>query len=308
MHEAPILIIAFNQPIRLARLLDSLRANPPTSVRICIDGPRVLDDEAGTVRCRQLAEQIDWIEDLEVWARKSNLGISRGIPEAVSRALREFGRIFVVEDDVTLGPQAHEFMTRALSVFEDHSEIFSISAYNSVPEESISSPDDPVRLSRVMSSYAWGTWEDRWYRFDPETKWFRNQKTKDLAALLGSRKAALRWKQHIRFVQKNLVQCAAYRWNASTWKFDGCSVVPNRNLIEYHGATGGTHTRRKRPWTELPVGELDLDRVTEGLSHLSIDWRAEDFLQRTTQRVSYPNIAFGPFEEIALRLQRRGWI
>lgn len=308
MPSAPILIVAFNQPERLARLLKSLKEDPPTSLRISIDGPRGMVDRPGTDACRDMAEQIDWVEDLEVWPRTENLGISRGIPAAVNRTLEQFDRVFVLEDDVTVGPQAHAFVSHCLSEFENNPKVFSISAYNNVPADTLTVPDHPVRMSRVMSSYAWGTWKDRWEKFDSNMTWFRNQKTRHLSSLLGSRETAIRWRQHCRYVRKNLVDCAAYRWNISTWEFDGYSIVPNRNLVEYHGIDGGTHTRRNRPWSELPLGQVDLSQILDGSAKELVDWRAESFFHRTAQRASWGNILLGPVEEVALRLQRKGWI
>ena len=308
MQSAPILIVAFNQPKRLARLLTSLKEVSPTSLRISIDGPRGVADQPATDACRDLAEEIDWIEDLEVWYRTENLGISRGIPAAVNRVFEQFDRVLVLEDDVTVGPQALPFVTHCLSEFENNPHIFSISAYNSVPEDVLSSPEDPVRTSRVMSSYAWGTWKDRWQKFDSNMTWFRNQKTKYLSNVLGSREAAIRWRQHCRYVRKNLVDCAAYRWNMSTWEFDGYSIVPNQNLVEYHGMDDGTHTRRHRRWSELPVGQIDLSQILDCSAEELVDWRAESFFHRKAQRASWGNILLGPLEEGALRLQQRGWI
>jgi GT2 family glycosyltransferase len=174
-RPAPILITAFNRPDRLARLLASLQADAPPVVRIAIDGPRNPGDRAAVEETRRVAETVAWACDLEVWAREANAGIATAIPEAVSRALMEFDRVFVIEDDVSVGPQAYEFMCRALDHWQTESTVSSVSAYNMVPVDHLSRPDDPVRLSRVMSSYVWGTWRERWTAYDPEMTWFAEQ-------------------------------------------------------------------------------------------------------------------------------------
>ena len=298
----PVLVTAFNRPDRLARLLASLKSTAPTVVRIAIDGPRHEGDVSGVQETRRVAENVPWDCDLQVWARDTNAGIATAIPEAVSRALTEFDRVFVIEDDVAVGPQAYEYMSRALDLWKLDRRVYSISAYNMVPSGHLSRPDEPVRLSRVMSSYAWGTWRDRWDAYDPQMTWFARQGLAELTELLGSRIASLRWRQHHRMVSSGLVDSWAYRWVMSTWAHDGTSVVPNRNLVAYHGATGGSHTRRPRPWAELSIQPIVIGELPK---QPTPDAKADRFLHRYNQRASRLGIALGPLERYALALMHR---
>ena len=295
----PILITAFNRPDRLRRLIDSLAPISPSIVRISIDGPRGERDIAGVTETRTVARSIPWECDVQVLDREENVGIARAIPEAVTWVLTEFDRVFVIEDDVTLGPQAYDFVTRGLDLWSEDPRIYSISAYNMVPPEHLTSPEAPARLSRVMSSYAWGTWRDRWEVFDPEMSWFQKQSVASLTHLLGSRIAALRWRQHHRMVTSGLVDSWAYRWVMSTWAHGGFSVIPNRNLVEYHGSIDGTHTRRRRRWKEQSISPILLPVDHSGITG---DPSGERFLQRRNQRATLWSIVLGPLEAIALRL------
>ena len=298
---APVLITAFNRPDRLARLLESLKPTAPPIVRIAIDGPRHEGDVSGVQETRRVAENVPWDCDLQVWARDTNAGIATAIPGAVSRAFTEFDRVFVIEDDVAVGPQAYEYMSRALDLWRLDRKVYSISAYNMVPIHHLSRPDEPVHLSRVMSSYAWGTWRDRWEAYDPNMTWFAQQSLADLAEFFGSRVLALRWRQHHRMVSSGLVDSWAYRWVMSTWAHDGTSVVPNRNLVDYLGVTGGSHTRRRRPWQELKIDEIDLTQLQDSVG---FDPSSERFLQRRNQRATSTSVILGPLEYLALNLSQ----
>ena len=303
---APVLITAFNRPDRLARLLESLKPAAPPIVRIAIDGPRHEGDVAGVHETRRVAQNVPWDCDLQVWARDTNAGIATAIPKAVSGALTEFDRVFVIEDDVALGPQAYEYMSRALDLWRLDLRIYSISAYNMVPIDHLSRPDEPVRLSRVMSSYAWGTWRDRWEAYDPNMAWFAKQSLADLTDFFGSRIVALRWRQHHRMVSTGLVDSWAYRWVMSTWGQDAFSVVPNRPMIRYLGVAEGTHTWRKRRWSELAVEPIDLRN--NAFESPCVDGRAERYFHRVNQRSTLSSVLLGQVERMALRLQRRGMI
>jgi hypothetical protein len=303
---APVLITAFNRPDRLARLLESLKPAAPPMMRIAIDGPRHEWDVSGVQETRRVAENVPWDCDLKVWARGTNAGIATAIPGAVSRALTEFERVFVIEDDVTVGPQAYEYMSRALDLWRLDRKVYSISAYNMVPIDHLSRPDEPVRLSRVMSSYAWGTWRDRWEAYDPNMTWFAQQSLVDLTDFFGSRIVALRWRQHYRMVSTGLVDSWAYRWVMSTWGENAFSVVPNRPTIRYLGAMEGTHTWRKRRWSELTVEPIDLS--SNAFASPYVDEHAERYFHRVNQRSTLSSVLLGRVERMALRLQRRGMI
>lgn len=308
MPTPPLLLLAFNRPDRLARLLASLKCLSPQVVRVSIDGPRNVQDLAGVQACQRLASEVDWVPDYGVWTRDTNVGITRGIPLSVSRFLLDFSEVFVIEDDVTLGPDALHFVAQALDCWRNHPTIHTVSAYNMVPESEITMPSEPVRLSRVSSSYAWATWDHKWQHFDSEMTAFRRQSLRSQKDLLGSYAAAVRWRQHVRYSRLGLVDCAAYKWNTSTWHYDGQSVVPNVNLVQYHGMQDGTHTRRKRRWKELPVGPINLGTLEECALSDAVDARADRFFHARVQRASWANILLGPVEECALRARRRGWI
>jgi hypothetical protein len=304
----PVLLLAFNRADRLEQLLKSLKKLKPEVVRVSIDGPRSGADVEGVKACEQLASEVDWVPNYDVWTRDKNAGIAQGIPLSVTRFLAEFPEVFVIEDDVTLGPDALTFVGRALDLWRDHPTVHSISAYNMVPLSEVTDPSKPVRLSRVSSSYAWATWNHKWQCFDHEMASFRRQGIRSQKDLLGSYLSAIRWRQHVRYARLGLVDCASYLWNTSTWQNDGLAVVPNVNLVEYRGIQDGTHTRRKRRWDELPIGSIDLPNLESCVSNETVDLRADLFFHARVQRASWANILLGPLEEVALRLQRRGWI
>lgn len=302
--SAPVLLLGFNRPDRLIDLIDSLRPTAPPVVRIAVDGHRA--DRPGEAElvaaCRATAELVDWTTDVEVLERSENLGLERAIPDAVSWVLTAHESVIVIEDDVTIGPQFIDFAQAMLTRFEDDDSIMHVSGYNVVPRQILSSPEETIRLSRVPESFAWATWRRAWSHYDADLTWARSCSMADLHQITGSRLAALRWRQNFVLAERRLISTWAYRWLASMWSHDGWCVSPNRNLITYRGYTGGTHTRRKAHWTELPIEKLDLDPP---VTRTSVDHRAERYLHGTVFSANPLGVALGPAERLALRVTRR---
>lgn len=310
MTQAPILLIAFNRPDRLLRLIESLRPHTPEKIRVAIDGPRSSvpsDNEA--IEATALAVQaIDWTDDVVVHRHSRNLGITEAIPWAVSWVLGEFTEAIIIEDDVTVGPQFLEFADLALELWADDPATFGISGYNIVPEDHLVYRDLPARYSQIVHSYAWATWRRAWSQFDPEMRWFSEQSVNSLKDHLGTYTAAIRWRQYAAHVRRQRVTTWDYQWAMSIWSRGGRIVMPNRNLIEYHGFTGGTHTTRGRSWAELPVCEVDLPRLHELAVSDSRDVAADLFVQRHGHRATAIGVALGYLEGpamSALRLWRK---
>ena len=298
--NAPILLIAFNRPERLERLIASIEPHQPPRIRIAIDGPREdVESDAELVNTTRLvAENINWTDDVVIHAHSRNLGITEAIPWAVSWILDEFDRAIIIEDDVTIGPNFLDFMNRALELWQFDSSTFAISGYNLVPPDFISDASLPVRYSILAHSYAWGTWKRAWDAYDPNMEWFQQRSILSMSRELGSLISAIRWKQLCRHVRYNRVSTWDYQWVTSIWKEGGRTVMPNKNLITYHGLTEGTHTHGRRNWQELAEGSIDASCLT--LLDTKTDRTADDFLQRKGHRATPFGVMFGFVEPLLI--------
>jgi len=304
--DAPVLLIAFNRPERLKRLIASIEPHRPPKVRIAIDGPRQnVESDFELVNATRLeADNINWTDDVIVHSHSHNLGITDAIPWAVSWILTEFEHAIIIEDDVTIGPDFLNFMNRALQIWESDRSTFAISGYNLVPENFISDASSPTRYSALAHSYAWGTWRRAWDAYDPNMEWIRQHSTFSISKELGSIFFAIRWKQLCRHVRYNRVTTWDYQWVTSIWKHGGRTVMPNKNLITYHGISEGTHTSGRRSWQELPEEPIDSHQLS--LRDEQIDHAADHFIHRKGHRATPLGVIFGLFEPLLIWISRKG--
>lgn len=297
---APVLLLGFNRPEKLKTLILSLRETRPKIIRIALDGPRSHRPQDVTLvrECSEVVRLIDWTDDVVVRRREVNMGLERAIPDAVSWVLSEFISVIVIEDDVIVGPQFIDFANEMLNRFEQDASVMHISGYNAVPIDSITNQDRAVRSSRIPESYAWATWRSSWEAYNPSISPALTMPTKSLNGVTGSRLATVRWRQNFKLADRRLISTWAYRWLASIWSNNGYCISPNRNLVEYNGYSGGTHTRRKARWQELPVENLDYQK---DMVEVDFDSKADRFLNTTVFNATLVGVLLGPAERLALQ-------
>jgi len=300
----PVLLLGFNRPDRLHDLIETLRKTAPPIVCLAVDGPRSHHPgEEGLVqRCQQIIDEIDWTTDVRTLFRQHNVGLERAVPEAVSWVLQDFDSVIVIEDDVVVGPQFIDFASIALQRFQDRLDIFHISGYNVVSEARLTHPDAATRLSRIPESFAWATWRRAWTHYDPNLSWGSGCSIDELSAVVGSRTAALRWKQNFSLARHGRISSWAYRWAASIWSQDGYCLSPNKNLITYRGYADGTHTRTRARWTEHAIEPINLGLVDV---EPEFDFLADKYINRQVFRATAVGIGLGPAEAVALEISAR---
>lgn len=261
----PLLILAFNRPQHVRRLIDSLRPHAPKKILVGIDGPRSGNSNDFEKISQVLDEikKIDWTSDIELNIREINLGLRFAVADAVTWAIEKYGEVIVVEDDIEVGPEFLGFMSEMLDRFRDDETIGHISGYNLVPRNELFLPNTRLRFSKIPESYAWATWQRAWTLYDDKLEWAKRLSLKELRAQLGSWAAAVIWKINFFDAGMENINTWAYRWVGTLWEHKLLCVSPNSNLITYTGQKYGTHTRTNSPFNEIPVTDLPIESNQE---------------------------------------------
>lgn len=304
MITKPLLILAFNRPTHVKRLIDSLRPHAPQKILVGVDGPRITNilDQKKISQVLDEIKKIDWTIDVELRIRKENLGLRFAVADAVSWAINKYGEVIVIEDDVEVGPEFLSFMSQMLDEFRDDARVGHISGYNLVPENILEHPYQQIRFSEIPESYAWATWSRAWKLYDPHFTWAKRQSLTDLRQRLRSLLSAIIWKINFNDARLESINTWAYRWVATLWANNLLCVTPNRNLITYTGNDSGTHTRTKPNWSELKISKI---------SHLSLsnvtvqDVHADDWVQKNIFGATKIGLVSRILASIALRFLRR---
>lgn len=297
----PLLILAFNRPAHVKRLIDSLRPYRPQKILVGIDGPREKNksDKEKIAQVLDEVNKIDWTSDVELRVRENNLGLRFAVADAVTWVIDKYGEVIVVEDDVEVGPEFLQFMSLMLDKFRDDDEVFHVSGYNLVPKSEVCFPGEAIRKSSIPESYAWATWSRAWEAYDPYLNWAKKLSISELKSLLGKVVPAIIWKVNFRDAERELISTWAYRWIGSIWSRGGVCISPNRNLVNYTGQSLGTHTRFPTSQVELPIESvlsLEVPLMTR------LDSEADFWIQRNIFRASMPGVFIRIAQSVGLML------
>jgi hypothetical protein len=305
MRKTPLLVLAYNRPEKMRRLLDNLSAIRPATVMVVVDGPRPGDecDRAKVLAVQELVQTIDWTNDVETLFRPANVGLRASVADAVTWAIARYGETMVIEDDALPGRDYLPYSIAMLERFRNDDHVAHISGYNLVPP-SVLRAGVGSRLTIYPESFAWATWERAWRGYDPTMEWARNVSINDLAKITGTLAGAARWKQNFTDAAAERISTWAYRWIASMWSRGAVTLSPNRNLVTYIGYDEGTHTTLDAPWDELPVYDGASSTLLEGTPVL--DAAAERWVARTVFRETPYGVARGVAISGALEA-RKAW-
>lgn len=263
MRDTPVVVIAYNRPDKVKRLIAQLEVLKPKTIIFAVDGPKLgkPTDAAKVAEVQSLVENFSWTDNVETRFRPTNLGLRAAVTDVVSHAVSQYGQAIILEEDTLPGKNWFPYAQEMLSRFRDEASIEHISGYNLVPEKFQTNPGQGSRLSRYPESIAWATWDRAWEKFDGSLEWALNASTSELAQLVGSTAGALRWKQNFADAEAGRISTWAYRWIASMWSRGSFVLSPNQNLVTYAGYDEGTNSLMKAPWSELDRFEGTLETV-----------------------------------------------
>ncbi len=235
----PVLLLGFNRPDKLLRVIEPLRAIRPHRVFVAVDGPR--PDRAGEAdRChetqRAAEAAIDWPCDKQFLFRPANLGCRAAVSGAISWAFEHVEELLIIEDDCVIDPSFVTMCRVLLDRHRDDARIWNIAAVNF--QQGIHRGDGDYYASKYPHCWGWATWKRAW-----------NQYSDDMQALSScdDRHTDPRERDYWRLVfdkcVKNKVDSWAYRWTFRCWQQCGLTLLPNVNLVSNIGFDEeATHT------------------------------------------------------------------
>ena len=158
----PILIIAYNRPDSLLRLLDSIRQQAHGKIFIHCDGPRN-EEDAGSKMTQKLVRELYQEGFLEkYYLQEENLGLMDSVHFAADWffEFNEFG--LVLEDDLVLNPPV---LSEAEILFTELKSNPSVGVFclaNPLPRKVFNKFEGSYWFSNFFVSYAWATSSENW--------------------------------------------------------------------------------------------------------------------------------------------------
>ncbi|MBB2149977.1 glycosyltransferase [Pedobacter gandavensis] len=239
---APIALFVYNRPKHTERTLKFLKQNQLASesrLFVFSDGPKSLEDQAKVLEVRELLKNIEGFKSVEVISRSENMGLADSVIAGVSRLVKDYQQVIVMEDDLITSPHTLTYFNDALARYRTEDKVMHIGAYmyplqeNELPE---------TFFYRAATSWGWATWERAWLHFEPNIDTLMNQFDGRKKSEFSIEHKMNFWKQMQDF-KKGKNNSWAIRWYASIFLKGGLTLNPSQSLVNNIGHDGtGIHS------------------------------------------------------------------
>lgn len=159
----PVIIFAYNRPIHLNSLLESLQRNDfsnETEVFLFID-------KCGDEKIHSLLLEIanyNWnFKSINLTVHEKNIGLKNNILFGLNTIFENYEAAIVLEDDLILDKYFLEYMNSSLNKYKDKKTVFHVNGW-SYPQ--IFPRQKSNFIGSLATPWGWGTWKDRWENFD----------------------------------------------------------------------------------------------------------------------------------------------
>jgi hypothetical protein len=247
----PILIIGFNRPRILKKLLSKLDLSSDRRIYISIDGPR---NSAESIKVNQVQKLVEEFTrnnsclEIQLKFSDSNLGCRLGVSSAIDWAFKTENSLIILEDDVIVSAEFFKYMDFSLEQFEFEPQIWHISGFSPLLPPYLNGTSYRTNFAHV---WGWGTWKDRWARYDRDLSSFDPGSLNQTQTL---RNAPLS-KSAISFFERNLMACKEgfdtwdFQWQFTIWVNGGLAISPGERLSGNSGfGPTASHTKFAGFW------------------------------------------------------------
>ncbi len=255
---APIIIFAYNRRDTLILLLNSLFdcfQIEHHEIHVFCDGPKSEQDKIKTSEVQNYLKEFAQKKRFSLHISNKNKGLARSVIEGTSQIFQKNDSIIVLEDDLVVSKNFLIYMNDALEHYKDDKAIFSISGYTPQLTELKNYLSD-VYFSPRASSWAWGTWKNRWKTVDWNVESFSNFNRNPFKKYQFA-KGGIDLPRMLRNQMEGKIDSWAIRWVYQQFLNEQVTVYPKISKVINTGINmEATHTKKTRRFnTALDQGE-----------------------------------------------------
>ncbi len=227
--NTPILLLVFNRPDFVEKLIKRISIVQPKKLYIAFDGPRNEIDQQKINEITILFQNIQWESDLKFLYRETNLKTYKAIPSAINWFFSNEEEGIILEDDCLPDASFFSYCEILLEKYRNDDNILSISGNNL---ENKSYGDGSYFLCKIPHIWGWATWKKSWEKFDINMKMYpqfkSSNKIKECINTVPSQK---RFTRLFDLAYKDKNNIWDFKWTFAHFYFENYSIIPNKNLV-----------------------------------------------------------------------------
>ena len=244
-YAIPIVVIAYNRPKALERLLSSLlKADYPGPVELILSIDREEEKRGRGEEVRRIAIDFEWpFGEKKLIIHEENLGLRKHVL-ACGDLSRDYDAVIVLEDDLYVSPEFYIFTLQAFEFFRDDTGVAGISLYSHAYNETAQFPFVPLNDGTDVFFFQYAaSWGQCWSR----QQWSKFRRWYDEAGSRG--------------ITKYLLPPNIQLWPETSWKKyfieylirnDLYFVYPRMSLTTVFGDEG-TNIRLQETFLQVPL-------------------------------------------------------
>jgi hypothetical protein len=243
--KVPVLLVIFNRPDKVLKVIESIKLYQPEKLYIAADGPRVNNnsDLEGCQKSRDVVNnKIDWKCEIITLYGKDNKGCSESVSGAVSWFFENEELGIILEDDCVPSKSFYIFCEEMLDKYKKDTRIASISGTNFI--DTLYDYKYSYFFSKYPHCWGWATWKRSWLNYDHNmlgwNEFYNNQGLDNFNDCNKTFNHV--WGRMVNSVIQGKENSWAYRWTISCWQQNALTITPSKNLVSNIGyGENGTH-------------------------------------------------------------------
>jgi hypothetical protein len=238
----PVVLFVYNRPIHTKKVILTLKKNylaSNTSLYIFSDGPKNKTDKKKVTEVRKIINSIDGFKKTKVFKKQKNIGLKKSIKLGITKIIKKYGAVIVLEDDIITSPSFLYFMNYSLNFFKNHSKIWHINGWNlNLKNKKF----NKTFFYRTMHCWGWATWANKWKNFNDNINEIEKKIDKKTIYRLNNDGSENFYWQFLAN-KKNLINTWAIFWYLTIFLNKGLCLSPLSSFTKNIGLDGsGEHS------------------------------------------------------------------
>jgi hypothetical protein len=252
----PLVLIFYNRPKSLNRLLNNIKKYNFKKIYFISDGPKNNKDIKLVNKCRKKINNFNFKCNIYKKFSDKNLGLKKNIINGLNWVLEKEKTAIILEDDCIPSTEFFIFMNTMLKKFKNNNNISSICGTNHL--SSWKKNSNSYIISKHFHSWGWATWRNRWVNTDLDAyKLIKKTNKNKMINYLGSLRAYFYWSLILKRIEKNKIDSWAYLWNYANFLKKKKHIIPCVNLISNFGVGKNSTNTKKLPYTYIPSYKIN---------------------------------------------------
>tara|TARA_B110000503_G_C7122356_1_gene403069 strand:+ start:772 stop:1689 length:918 start_codon:yes stop_codon:yes gene_type:complete len=246
---APIALFVYNRLDHLKSTIFALKKNylaKSSELIIFSDGPKkdINNDDIEILKVRNYLTKIKGFKKITIIKRSHNLGLSNNIVTGISKVIKKYKKIIILEDDLVPSKFFLQYMNDGLEIYKKAKNVASIHAYTYPINDIKKRIRQDTFFLKGADCWGWATWARAWKTFDKNGFNLLKKIKKNKMINSFNFNDSYDYFQMLQDQVDKKNDSWAIRWYASCFLNDMYTLYPVTTLIKNIGISNiGTHSK-----------------------------------------------------------------